>query len=60
MLIQPVVGIFFILLALVMVVVAARHGRTPDGRRTIAARTRFKIAAIFCIVGILLVILGLL
>ena len=59
MLIQPVIGAFFILFALVMAGIAVKNGRAPDGRRTIAARTRFKIAAVFFIVGSVLVAISL-
>ena len=59
MLIQPAVGAFFILLALVMAGIAVKNGRAPDGHWTIAARTRFKIAAVFSVVGIVLVAIGL-
>lgn len=54
MLIQPAVGALFILIAIVMAGIALKNGKAPDGRWTIAARTRFRIAAIFSIVGIAL------
>ena len=59
MLIQSAVGALFILFALVMAGIALKNGRAPDGHWTIAARTRFKIAAVFSVVGIVLVAIGL-
>lgn len=54
--VQPAIGILFIIAALILCLVAARDGRTEQGRWSIAARTRFKIAFIFMAVGIGLVI----
>ena len=50
-LIQPAVGIFFILAAGVLVLIAVKDGKNEHRHLTIAARTRFKIAMIFGVVG---------
>lgn len=52
--IQPIVGIFFILVAVVLALIAVKDGKDDQGRLTIAARTRFKITFIFSVVGIVL------
>lgn len=52
--IQPLVGIFFVLAAVVFAFMAVKDGKDKHGRLTIAARTRFKIALIFGTVGMAL------
>ena len=45
-------GLFFMIAALVLLMLSVRDGKDGAGAWTIAARTRFTIAAVFGIVGL--------